>query len=39
MEGLGFSYLVTKSTVGGGIYLCFLSQCNDEKEQQVFEKR
>jgi hypothetical protein len=26
------------STVGGGIYLHFLSQCSDEEEQQVFDK-
>ncbi len=31
-------FLVTISTLGGGIYLCFLSWCNDEKEQQVFDK-
>ncbi len=37
-EGLGFSFLVTISTIGGGIYLRFLSRCNDEKEQQFFDK-
>ncbi len=34
----GFFFLDALSTVGGGIYLCFLSRCNDEKEQQFFDK-
>jgi len=32
-EGLGSFFLAAISIVGGGIYLCFLSQCSDEKEQ------
>jgi hypothetical protein len=28
----GFFFLVAISTVGGGIYLCFLLHCNDEEE-------
>ncbi len=31
-------FLVAINTVGGGIYLRFLSWCNDEEEQQVFDK-
>jgi hypothetical protein len=39
MKGLGlFFFLVIISTLGGGIYLCFLSWCSDEEEQQVFDK-
>ncbi len=38
MEGLGSFFLATISIVGGGIYLCFLSLCNDEEEQQFFDK-
>jgi len=38
-EGVGLFLLATISTIGGGIYLHFLSQCNDEKEQQFFNKR
>jgi hypothetical protein len=41
MEGLGlfFSFFfVAISIVGGEIYLRFLSRCDDEKEQHVFEK-
>ncbi len=34
----GFFFLVTISTLGGGIYLCFLSWCSDEEEQKVFDK-
>jgi len=30
---LGLFYLVAINTVGGGIYLCFLSWCSDEEEQ------
>jgi hypothetical protein len=38
MKNLSFFFLFALSTVGGGIYLHFLSQCNDEEEQQVFDK-
>ncbi len=41
MEGFGFfffSFFVAISIVGGEIYLRFLSWCDDEKEQHVFEK-
>ncbi len=34
----GFFFLAIISTVGGEINLCFLSRCNDEKEQQVLTK-
>ncbi len=37
-EGLGFFFLVAINIVGGGISLRFLSWCNDEKEQHVFDK-
>jgi len=37
-EGLGSFFLVAISTVGGGIYLHFLSWCNDEEEEQFFDK-
>jgi hypothetical protein len=37
--GVGSFFLVAISTiVGGGIYLRFFSWCNDEKEQQFFDK-
>ncbi len=32
-EGLGSFFLVAISIVSGGIYLHFLSWCNDEEEQ------
>jgi hypothetical protein len=35
---LGSFFLVAISTLGGGIYLHFLSWCNDEEEQQFFDK-
>jgi hypothetical protein len=35
---LGSFFLVAINTIGGGIYLCFFSGCNDEKEQQFFDK-
>ncbi len=31
-------FVVAISTVGGGIYLRFLSRCSDEEEQHVFDK-
>jgi hypothetical protein len=34
----GFFFFAAISIVGGGIYLCFLSWCRDEKEQHVFDK-
>ncbi len=37
-EGLGSFFLATISIVGDGIYLRFLSWCNDEEEQQFFDK-
>jgi hypothetical protein len=37
-EGLGFFFLIAIKTVGDGIYLRFLSQCSDEKEQQFIDK-
>jgi hypothetical protein len=37
-EGLGSFFLSTISTIGGGIYLRFLSHCTDEEEQQFFDK-
>jgi len=38
MDGFDLFFLAAMSTVGGGIYLYFLPQCSDEKEQQVFDK-
>jgi hypothetical protein len=35
-EGLSSFFLVVTSTTGGEIYLCFLSRCSDEEEQQFF---
>jgi hypothetical protein len=32
------SFLASISTVGGGIYLRFLSRWSNEEEQQVFDK-
>jgi hypothetical protein len=37
-EGLGSFFFATINTIGGGIYLHFLSRCNDEEEQQFFDK-
>jgi hypothetical protein len=38
-ERFGFIFfLATIITIGGEIYLHFLSRCNDEKEQQFFDK-
>jgi len=37
-EGLGSFFLAAISTIGGGIYLCFLSRFNDDEEQQFFDK-
>jgi hypothetical protein len=34
----GFVFLLAKSIIGGGIYLYFFSWCNDEEEQQLFDK-
>jgi hypothetical protein len=34
----GFFFPTAISIVSGGIYLHFLSQCNDEEEQKVFDK-
>ncbi len=31
-EGLGLFFLTTISTIGGGIYLRFLSCCSDKEE-------
>jgi hypothetical protein len=33
-----FFFLVAINTLGGGIYLHFLSHCSDEEEQQFFDK-
>jgi hypothetical protein len=38
MEGLGSFLFFVISTIGGGIYFHFLLWCNDEEEQQFFEK-
>ncbi len=37
-EGLGSIFLATINTIGGGIYLRFLSWCSDEEEPQFFDK-
>jgi hypothetical protein len=37
MEGFGLFFLAAMSTIGGGIYLYFFSQCSDENEQ-IFDK-
>jgi hypothetical protein len=37
-EGLGSFFFTAISTIGGGIYLHFISWCNDEEEQQFFDK-
>jgi hypothetical protein len=38
MKGLSLFFFVAMGTVGGGIYLRFLSRCSDEEKQQVFDK-
>jgi hypothetical protein len=37
-EGLSSFFLFAISTVDDEIYLYFFSRCNDEKEQQFFDK-
>jgi hypothetical protein len=34
----GFVFFCSINTIGGGIYLRFLSWCNDEEEQHFFGK-
>jgi hypothetical protein len=38
MEDLGLFFLCIISIIDGEIYLCFISLCNDEEEQQFFYK-
>jgi hypothetical protein len=35
---VGSFFLDAISTIGGGIYLRFFSQCSDEEEQYFFDK-